>query len=188
METMNLGVSITDDSFIQGVVDNKLYMIDRPNKVQYTIDIYNKDIKISGDINNATKYYTDGRWQSKSIVEVIDNNLLFNFKSIIPDRLKAYNPLYVDEVGGDTDGYYYLYLQENNGVNVYRVDKQNLNVMTLIFTVPSINDIKYSDNGIYFVSKDTLYTYHDNIGIRPIIKYSEFTSNKTNLYNVYVNE
>jgi hypothetical protein len=188
METMNFGVSITDDSFIQGVVDKKLYIIDRSNKVQYAIDIYNKEIKISGDTNNYAKYYTEGKWQSRSITEVIANNLRFNYQSIIPVELKVYNPLYVDEIGGDTDGYYYLYLKENNGVNVYRVDKQNTGIMTLIFTMPAINNIKYSANSIYFVSNDTLYTYRDNIGLRPIIKYSQFATNKPNLYNVYVNE
>jgi len=188
METVNLGVAIPYDSFIQGVADDKIYLIDRSNKIQYAIDIYNKETKISGDLNNSTKYYNNGKWEEKSIYEVLDNNLVFTNNATIPDSLKSYNPIAVNDVGGDTDGYYYLYLQEGGSVGVYRVDKQNVSVLTLLFRVPSINNIKYGNDDLYFISNDTLYTYRDSLGLRPLAKYSEFIFNKSNLYNTYVTE
>lgn len=187
IEPFNLGVTISYDSFVQGVIDNKIYLVDRSSKAQYVIDIYKKETKLSGDINNNTKYYNSGKWEPKTIYEVIDNNLQFVKENTAPESLKAYNPLFIGEVGGSTEGYYYLYIKENNAVGVYRVDKQNTNIMTLLFTVPSINNIKYEAKDIYFISNDTLYVYRDTLGAKPLVKYNEFVFNKGNLYNVYVN-
>jgi hypothetical protein len=188
MESFDLGQVIAYDSFIQGVVNNKIYLIDRANKVQYEIDIYNKKVVVTGNVNNDTRYYFNGKWQPKPIAETINNNLVFQNEQTIPDNLKKYNPLYVDSIGGDTDGYYYLYLLENNIVNVYRVDKLDTDILTLIFSVPSISNIKYKSDDIYFTTNDTLYMYRENLGLRPLIKYREFATNKSNLYNVYVGD
>jgi hypothetical protein len=186
METFNLGMSISYNSFIQGVVDNKIYLINRNNKTQYAIDIYKQKVEIVGDVNNNTKYYSNGKWYQKSIYDAIDNNLIFEMVNTFPDSLKVFNPEFVGETGGKTDGYYYLYVNENNNISVYRVDKQNTSVMTLLFTVPSANNIKYISGDIYLITNDTLYVYRDSLGLRPLIKYSEFNFNKSNLYNVYI--
>jgi hypothetical protein len=186
INTLELGITISYDSFIQGIVEDKIYIIDRSSKTQYAIDIYDKKTTLSGDINNSTKYYNNGKWEKKSIYEVVDNNMVFKIESNIPDNFKSYNPLFINEIGGETDGYYYIYIKENNSVGVYRVDKQNINVLTLIFRVPSIKNIKYARDDIYFISNDTLYTYRGNLGLRPVVKYSEFVFNESNLYNVYV--
>lgn len=188
MTIFDMGVAIPFDSFIQGVVDNKIYLIDRGNKIQYAIDIYNKEAKVTGDINNSTKYYNNGKWEQKSIYEAIDNNLHFSEFKTIPLSFTALNPISIDEVGGETDGYYYLYIKENNNVGVYRVDKQNTSFMTLLFRVSAANSNKYTENDIFFIQNDTLYTYRSNLGLRPLVKYSEFVFNKNNLYNVYINE
>jgi hypothetical protein len=186
MDTFELGMSISYNSFIQGVIDNKIYLVDRDAKKQYSIDIYKQEVKVVGDVNNSTKYYSNGKWSQKSIYDAIDNNLTFEIVNTIPDSLKSINPYSIGEVGGETDGYYYLYIKENSNVNVYRVDKQNTNVMTLLFSVPSANNIKYVDKDIYLISNDTLYVYRDSFGLKPLIKYNEFVFNKSNLYNVYV--
>ncbi|MDD2469540.1 MAG: hypothetical protein PHI22_01225 [Bacilli bacterium] len=188
MDTLNLGTSIAYDSFIQGVVDNKIYLIDRNNKRQYTIDIYKKETEVTGDENNDTKYYNNGKWEKRTIYEVIDNNLVFDVEQDIPNNLKALKPMYVDAVGGETDGYYYLYIKENNNISVYRVDKQNTNIMTLLFKINAVKNIRYASGDIYFISNDTLYMYRSSLGLKPLIKYSEFIFNKSNLYNVYVNK
>lgn len=187
MDTFNLETSIAYDSFIQGVVDNKIYLIDRNNKCQYMLDIYKKDIEKIGDENNDTKYYNLGKWGKKSIYEVIDNNLVFENKPDIPDNLTLLNPMFIESVGGETDGFYYLFIKESNNINVYQVDKQNTNVMTLLFQVNDINVIKYTAGDIYFINNDTLFVYRSSLGLKPLIKYSEFLFNKSNLYNIYVN-
>jgi hypothetical protein len=188
MDPFDIDYDISYNSFIQGVVDNKLYLIDKNNKTQYAIDIYKKEVKITGDSTNSTKYYNNGKWEPKSIDEVINSNLVFTYPNTIPESLKILNPLSIGEYGGESDGYYYLYLSENNVINVYRIDKQNTNIMTLIFSVPSIKDIKYSEKDIYFISNDTLYVYHDNLGLNPLVKYNDLATNGYSLYNVYVND
>jgi len=188
MESIDLELTISYNLIIQGVVDNKLYIIDKNSKIQYFLDIYSKKITISGNLVDDTKYYNNGKWEEKAIYDVIENSLVFVKNVTIPANLKVYNYLKIDSIGGDTDGYYYMYLKENNVINAYRIDKQNSTILTLIFSVPSINDIQYFNNDVYFTSGDTLYLYRDVIGIIPLVKYSEFATNKNNLYNIYVEE
>ncbi|MFA5410177.1 MAG: hypothetical protein WC343_15490, partial [Bacilli bacterium] len=94
----------------------------------------------------------------------------------------------IDNIGGDTDGYYYLYIAENNGISVYRANKQNETILTLLFSMPSISNVKYAAEDLYFISNDTLYMYCDNLGLAPLVKYSAFTIGEGDLYNIYVNE
>lgn len=186
-KTINLSESVAYDSFVQGVVDDEIYIVDLNKKVQYAINIYNKTIKTTGNTNSGGKFYENGKWTKKSLYEIIDNKLVFSNETPIPDFLNQYNPLYIGQVGGETDGYYYLYIKENGQISVYRIDKQKTDVLTQIFTVPSINRIKYQANSIYFISNDTLYMYADNIGLKPLIIYNEFIFNKSDLYNIYIN-
>ncbi len=186
IENINLGKQIAHNSFVQGVVDNKIYIVDISNKVQYSIDIYEKELQLTGNAEEGTRFYNNGKWENKSIYNTIDDKLIFPIQKEIPESLNDLNPLFVDEVGGETDGYYYLYFNENNKIAVYRADKQNIDILTLLFTVPSITNVKYDNDDIYFISDDILYYYRDNIGIKPLIKYNEFRFNQNNLYNIYV--
>ncbi len=188
MIIMDLGVEMPYNSLVQGVVDNKIYYVDCSNKIQYAVDIYDEKVEITGDLNNSTKFYDKGKWNKKSIYEVVDNNLKFIYDDNIPENLTSYAPIFTGQTGGETDGYYYLCIKEKNEVGFYRVDKQNSNILTLLFRVPTINRIKFIADDIYFVSNDTLYSYQENLGLRPLIKYNEFIFNSSDLYNVYIDE
>lgn len=186
IESINLNKQISYNSFIQGIANNEIYIIDVSNKVQYSIDIYEKELQLTGNVEDGIKFYNNGKWENKSIYEAIDNKLTFPIPENIPEVLNNLKPLFVDEVGGETDGYYYLYFKENNKISVYRADKQNTEILTLLFKVPSINNVKYDEDDIYFISDDILYYYRDKIGLKPLIKYNEFRFNQSNLYNIYV--
>ena len=179
---------ISYNSFIQGIVDNKVYLIDIDNRKQYKIDIINKNIIVLAESNEDTKYYNKGKWETKTMKEVIDNKLTFIYRNGIPKQLEDLQPLKIDNIGGDTDGYYYLYFNENNNISVYRADKQNPSLLTLLFSKPGINRVKYIDNDIYFISNDTLYFYRDSLGLKPLIKYKDFIANDGDLYNIYLSK
>ncbi len=190
---INLGSHVIDlyydvsfNSFVQGVVNDKLYMVDKDNKRQYEININSKRILLVGDVENQAKYYYNYQWDTKAMNDIIDHELVFKREQIIPDVLNKYGASKIDGVMGETDGYYYLYIDEDDGVSVYRVDKQNLDIITLLFKMSTINSVRYVKDSIYFLSDNTLYMYQDSLGLRPLVIYNELRFNQRNMYDVYL--
>lgn len=179
-------ISIATDSFYQGIVDDKLYLIDKYNYKQYEIDLDRRKIIAIANKDVQGRYYYNGIWEERSIYEMVEKELTFSSEEKIPAIFEQYQAFQIDSVPGATSGYYYLYVQENEEVSVYRCDKQNLNVLTLLFKTPSINSIKYVKDSIYFLSNDMLYMYQDHVGLQPLVKYQEFNFNQNNIYDVYL--
>ncbi len=185
-ESIELHYDISFNSFVQGVVDDKIYLIDKIDNRQYEVNINNKKASLIGDAGNMVKHYRDGKWEERNIYDVIDNELIFGYEQKIPEVLADYERTNIDEVMGDTDGYYYLYLGEGDNTAVYRVDKQNLDIKTKLFKLPTITSVKYIEDAIYFISNDHLYMYSDSLGLRPLLKYNELKFNQNNMYNIYI--
>ena len=53
---------ISYDSYIQGIVDNKIYLYDKDNENQYEINIRQKSVSIVSSANYI-KYYTNKKWE-----------------------------------------------------------------------------------------------------------------------------
>jgi hypothetical protein len=183
-----LDFTISGDSFIQGVVDGNVYIIDKASKKQYEVNPHNKKINLLGDVNRKAMYFYNGKWEERSIHEIIDNNLVFKYDIYVPEELEKYGRNNITNVMGDTDGYYYIHIQEGNSIAVYRAHKQNPSILTLLFRSPTINNMKYIGDSMYFINQDTLYMYNDFYGLRPLIKYNEFKFNKNNMYEIFTNK
>ena len=79
LSTIKVKNSISFDSYIQGIVDNKVFLFDPENEIQYEINPAKKTInKIS---NDYIKYYSNGKW-SKISVKQAKKELLFNYNSL----------------------------------------------------------------------------------------------------------
>ncbi|MDD3048791.1 MAG: hypothetical protein PHQ89_02215 [Bacilli bacterium] len=187
VNNFKLDLNIAYNSFIQGRVDDDIYIVDKANNNQYKINILKEKISLFGYIDRASIYY-NGKWQSKTIYDIVDNNLTFGFDEKIPESLNNNQYLSIDSVLGDTDGYYYMYTSSDNLVKAYRIDKQNTSIKTLLFKVPNISNIKYINKSIYFISEDILYMYSDETGLRPLLKYHELIFNKSNMYEIYIDD
>jgi len=174
---------ISIDSYIQGVVDNKLYLYDKSNKIQYQIDPYDKTCIEIGDSEDGIRFY-DGNWSVVSIYDIA-NDKKFEIQHEVPDKLKSYNYNRIDNVNGDKDGYYYIYVNFNNKIRVYRVDKQKIEYKIYLFETDKISNIKYLDDYIYFIKEDTIYVFHETLGLKPVVKSFELLFNKLNVYDVY---
>lgn len=81
--------------------------------------------------------------------------------------------------------YYYLYKTVGNKIKVSRVFKENNGIVMDLFTVDSIDKVKYYDEFIYFISDDTLYYYSDSTGLKKLLVYEELHFNKSLSYFVY---
>jgi hypothetical protein len=175
--------NISFASVIQGVVNNKLYLLDKENNKQYEINP-NKSTSIEIGNNDLGFRYYNGDWSIKNTAEIMDASI-FNVEYQIPEVYKDYNYYRIDSVNGDTDGYYYLYIKNGNNTKVYRANKQKPEYLTFLFEVDKISNIKYIDDSVYFIKGDVVYGYRDLDGLVPLIKNFELFFNKNNIYDVY---
>lgn len=167
--------AISTDSYIQGVVDNKIYLYDKDNNIQYEIDPAKQTIiKLSNEI----KYY-DGTWTTMTVKEAKEE------KKFVVNKVDYENNDYIkiDQV----DSYYYLYKKNGNKYDCYRINKQNQLGLIYLFSTQSIYSINYVDNYVYFIEDNKVKVFNDTFGIKNILDYKELEFNKNINFYVYSN-
>ncbi len=171
---------ISFDSFIQGGVDNKLYIIDRPNKAQYEIDLKTKTEDMVGGINSGAQVYTNNEWKTLNINDVINDNIVFNddVSNLVYGNqyefVKHYGNIYV--VFEKNEDYYDAYM-------IYEED--NWHAKNHIFKCSDPSKVTYKNGYFYYTLDDEIKIFKDSIGNRTLIKYSELKYNKNLNYFVY---
>ncbi len=167
--------SISLDSYIQGIVDNKIYLYDKENNIQYEIDPSKETIiKLSNEI----KYY-NGTWSTMSVKEAKEE------KKFIVDTVDYDDNQY--EKIDQTDSYYYLYKKNGTKYDCYRINKQNKSGLIYLFTTDSLELINYVGNYVYFINDNDVYVFNDLFGIKKIINYKEIEFNKNIKFYVFAN-
>ena len=167
--------SISFDTYIQGVVDNKVYLYDKDNEIQYELNIDKKSIKEISS-NTEIKYYDNGTWRNINKPSV-NKEVYFNFNT-----LNNYFTGYDKVV--ETDNYYYLIKKYESKYNLYRVDVRNIDVVKYITTIYDTN-LYYNDDYIYYVIDNKLMYYSDITGVKTIMENNELRFNKNIKYYVY---
>ena len=153
---------ISFDSYIQGIVDNKVYLYDPENEVQYEIDPKNKNISITS--GEYMKYYSNNTW-SKISVKATKKELYFDYSS---------------KYTFEND--YYYYLLENS--NLYRINRNNTSVKSYILNIP-VDDIYTNNDYIYYKDGESIYYYSDLTGLKLILTNTELEFNKDIKYYIY---
>jgi hypothetical protein len=172
---------VEHDSYIQGIVDDTLYLFDRYNKKQYEIRINPFAIVEVGSTVNNIKYYDLGTWSRVPVTEALTKTLLFNMYKT--EEIEGYAR--VDKVGNELSGYYYLYKKIGNGYQVYRSSVQNKDKISHIFNISKIGDIVYIDDYVYFNDGKEVKYYHDKYGVKTLFYNSELDFNTALYFNVY---
>lgn len=172
--TLTRDKAISLDSIYQGVVNNKLYFIDKSNKIQYEVT---KDrINKYGDINSNIKVYKNKKWNEISFRKSTTNEyIMSDYK--IDNTFNNIKYEKVDKIGNKFSGYYYLYEKINGEYKVYRVNTRNINIRKYLFTTTNINNVVYKDDVVYYINKDTIYKYSEKSGNKSILKSSELEFN-----------
>ena len=166
---------ISFDSFVQGIVDKKIYLYDYDNEVQYEIDVYNKKINVVSS-RDYIKYYTNTKWErlSKSKVK---RTSYFDY-STLDNNFSDYD--YVKEA----KEYYYLFEKDSNQYKIYRVNKNNIGIKTYLGVIPT-NEINVNNDYFYYMNNNRIYYYSDTTGLKTILEDSEIEFNETIKYYIY---
>ena len=150
LNNINFSDDISYDSYFLGDENNKLYFIDKKNKIEYEINLKKTTIKQISEDNNG-KYFNGVSWEDKSITNMVNNEMRFNLNNTYKYYLK-------DNV---------LYLNINN----YNIKITNLNVKKIVYV---------NDDEVFYLSENKLYKYkyHNNETI--LLEYDEWNFNYNN--------
>ena len=158
---------LSKDFYINGVVDNLIYVTDNKEEKQYTINLKRKKIE---QINKVNEYisYENNKFLTLTKVEYFKEEQLFANKKMV--NKKVSNNEYIEE-----DNIYYFI--END--NLYRQNKGRKK--ELLFNLENIKEWKVVNGKILLISDDILYIYKDNVGLKPILKSNELKYNYKNI-------
>ncbi len=164
---------ISFDSYIEGSVDDDIYLFDKDANVQYKISLKNESVEKFHDKDNLKTY--NGKWEDMSLNDAINGKKFNNYYS---NDIKGFDK--VDKVGN----YYYLYRKNGSYYDVYYCNKNNKNIRTYLFKTSNIDSVIYFDDVIYY-QKDNMIYYYSNYGSRRVLSYSEFEFNSDLSFGVY---
>lgn len=167
---------ISSNTYLNGVVNGKVYMVDRSNKIQYEINPNNDKIRVIGNETIGAQYYHNGDWSTISIYDFINSEIYFSDNITIPEQFQN---KYI-EFFETQDAYYYY----NEDYEFYRIYKDDLNIQTLLFKTNDIKEVIIKGKNIYFISENELLRYNDK-GLKTLVYNSEYEHNYQNIYSVY---
>lgn len=153
---------ISFDSIVLGHIDQKVYILDNKNSIEYEIDIVKKKIEIVGDENQGYKVYKDGKLKVGMISELKNKERWNNSKK---------------------DNKYSYYSTEEG---VFRTLKENSDIKTLIYK-PNIVILGENNDDLYILDNDSIYTINPLYGPKKVLLYEELNYNKNNTIYLYNN-
>lgn len=182
--TITSDYDISFDSFVEGKVDNIVYLIDSDNKKQYEIDVKGKSVKLVGNEERGAKIYANGVWSTKNINEIIDNKLPFATDTITMVNNTTYDR--VDLIGNSSTGTYYAYTKNGKNYDVYAIYTQDKNMIkNYLFTTTDLNRVSYKNGYIYYLVDNQLKVFGVDHGNRLILVDNELKYNENLQFYVY---
>lgn len=169
-------VEISKDSYINGIIDNEVYIFDKDELKQYKIYKNGKKIKEVGNKEDGVLYY-DLDFKNENAYVFRDDEITFKtFKDYIKEIEKDTSIKYIRN---DKDTYYYQ--TKDNNVYYYNINNKQ---KVLIFN-KKISDFILLNDTLYFISENTLYSYNTNEGLKKLVIYNEFEFNYKNRIAIY---
>lgn len=145
----NLNYNINYDFYILGIKNNKIYFVDKKEKVEYELEPNKRIITIISK-NGVGKIWND-KWEEESIIKIANNDYS------IKDSHAAYYKL-------------------DNSILTVRFNEEG---KEHIVTDKKVDKIITSDNnGIYYLYKNEIYYFSPFKGEVKFLKYNELEFNK----------
>lgn len=159
MNDINFDYEISYNSYYMGSYKNKVYLIDKKNNRQYSIDLKKLKVKLTGSKTKKAFYYNGKDTINKNIKNYTSKEVKFpisnNYKYILKEN--------------------YLFLNIKN-INI-KVSNQKID-----------NILNQSKDTIYYVSKGAIYSYNILEGEQKLLKNEEWKFNNKNILFVYNNQ
>ena len=168
LKKIKLEKPISKDSYINGVINNKVYITDRKKKREYVFDM--NTLKLTPIDSDGTKYisYLNNKKKEYSKSDFFMNDQLF---------IKQEHNSKIDKDGWFSNRNFY-YQEENKIVKV-----QNNNTV-LLLELNNIKEWQIVGEEIILLREDTIYAYNEKKGLRKIVEEKELNYNYENIYKI----
>ena len=157
LSNYKLSKTISKNSYINGVINNKVYITDRDNKKEYSLDIQKKKWKEIDQDETTYIIYSNKEKKEVSKSDFFMEDQIFKINRI-----------------GD-----YYYFQEANKI-YKRIDNHKV----LLLELEDIKEWWIKGNNIILLQGDTIYSYNETNGLRKIIENNELKYNYQNIVQV----
>lgn len=166
VKLFKLEEKIDKDSYINGVVDNIIYVTDRRNKKEYKIDIKRQNIQ---QIDDGINYivYENSKKKVLSKSDFFMGDKYFNITLAKDGLIK--------------EGNYYYYYKDNK---IYKALVTNKKHSKLLLEINNIKEWTVYDDVLLIVVDDKIYSYTEEDGLRKIVKSNELKYNYKNIYKI----
>lgn len=174
VDSFKLKTKLSKNSYINGVVNNLIYVTDRRLKKEYEINI--KKESINEIDNDQTKYivYNNGIKQELSKSDYFMQDNYFNNSLIKDEKITKSKEL-------KKEYNYYYFIEENK---IYKVLDSNKNHRILLAELDNISNWLVRNRELVLLVDDTIYSYDDEYGLRKILTTNELKYNYENIFEV----
>lgn len=157
------------NSYINGVVNDLIYITDKENKKQFTMNVQKRQITEVGNEEKLFILFQNGEKTLMSKSDFLMNYQYFKNVRVEKKKITTSNDM-VEEDNYDyfqEDGSFY---KQMNGAN-----------RILLFTLEGVEEWNVFDKEIILKKEDSVYLYSDKAGLRKIIEYNELNYNYKNI-------
>ncbi|MFI3307262.1 MAG: hypothetical protein R3Y21_01720 [Mycoplasmatota bacterium] len=175
-------VDWSTSTYMQGIVENKIYYFDKESRIQYELNVSKNTVSQVGSSTDDITFYNDGEWETIEAAEAVNTNLYFNYLSADYKNDHYYQ---IDQIG-EENGVYYLYELEASTINVYKANISSPEEKTYLFSENKIEDVIYIDGYIFYKSGDQIKYYSDQSGVTTLLINKEFNFNDL-YFNIKLN-
>lgn len=171
---MNTIYTISKQSYVNGVYDDKLYIFDKSNLKQYEINPATEEIKITGDEENPCFAYINGEKTELSVYEMNDKEIKFSEKTNQFENIDS-DEMFVNKKVG-------IYKKDDKFYKVYTKYPDN---PILLFIDKDAKEIKVKGDSIYYLKNDSIYRYNIK-GNVILLTRNELKYNSENAFDIYL--
>jgi hypothetical protein len=165
--------NISTQSYVNGVYNDKLYVFDKSEMVQYEINPATEEVKVVGDVNNKAFAYINGKREEVSVYDMAKEEIIFTEKEDIYEENNC-EKIYA------TKKYAICYL---NG-DFYKIYAKYPNNKILLLNAPNAKEIRLRNDYLYYIIDDSIYRYNDHGSVILATK-KEIKFNSDNVFDIY---
>lgn len=159
VDKWKLDYEISYDSYVLGINDKSIFIIDNKTKREYELVPHKKRMRIVATSNKQAVVYNNNNQEKISMNKLISSNYTFTMKNNYKFSIKD-NTLYLS------------YLDKEIKTKI-----SNQEISSIVYI---------KEDTIYYLVKDTLYKYNLEYGETKLIRYSEWKYNNKNL--IFIND
>lgn len=174
LKTYSLKKALSKDVYINGTMNNIVYLTDKKEKKQYKLNIKKEMLERIDQDETIYITYNNGKIENLSKSDFFMTEQHFTNNKVAAKKISNSEDI---RVSGN-----YYYFMENN--KLYKVSKYDKKHKILLLELNNIKEWNIEEDKIIILQDDTIYNYQDEVGLRKILESNELKYNYKNIYKI----